>query len=329
MRCSATVAQGLSPRARGSHRSVRRGNRSAYPRGPPTRSRCSRQTVGVYPRGRGEARHALAASCDSQRRVYPRGRGEAAIYRLTGMAVQMSNHHGDRVYPRGRGEALSPLATAHWSARVYPRGRGEAPGSGPPGRVRASGLSPRARGSPVGRVPMCLAWSYEGLSPRARGSPRIGATGRRTRIQGLSPRARGSPLRWRRVSSSLGGSIPAGAGKPVTGCRRDAHAERGVYPRGRGEARARPSPEDVRHRIRVYPRGRGEAIVRRAHLNTTGLSPRARGSHRHHVSHEGLSPRARGSPTCSNLLPPARLWRVYPRGRGEAAEIHARLRATR
>ena len=118
---------------------------------------------------------------------------------------------------------------------------------------------------------------------------------------GLSPRARGS-LALRRLGLVGPGSIPAGAGKPRPG--------------------RRSGP-----RLRVYPRGRGEAayIKWKDEINA-GLSPRARGSPRLAILttlRAGSIPAGAGKPT--HPSPSPHIYRVYPRGRGEAIGTPYRL----
>ena len=170
---------------------------------------------------------------------------------------------------------------------------------------------------------------------------------------GLSPRARGNPSH--RVSDAgFNGSIPAGAGEPISHKWTASH--QGVYPRGRGgtvmlsaavrstkglsprargnlpgrrvppphrgsipagagEPRRRRSPP---RRSRVYPRGRGGTRAASASIcSDTGLSPRARGNHvgvQAQYARAGSIPAGAGEPSTPTRSP--RVQGVYPRGRG-------------
>ena len=209
--CAAEVLEGdagLSPRARGSRvcvvvREVRPGSIPAgagKPRcDPPIGGWCE-----VYPRGRGEALcQAIRVEDFSAQGLSPRARGSPATVLQAGCRLASGS------IPAGAGKP-----TTQWLARpvtwrwVYPRGRGEAFWKAS-SRVRAWGLSPRARGSPwagaadalrpgsipagAGKPRSCsptgmMRWVY----PRGRGEAHVSV--RLRRLQGLSPRARGSPL---------------------------------------------------------------------------------------------------------------------------------------
>ena len=252
---------------------------------------------------------ALAGKPSSQVRrarfckVYPRARGEAGL-------EDLFRRPGEGLSPRSRGSRRSPpprrgprgsipaLAGKPWrkpspSLRVwvYPRARGEAP-RGKVGDLSRQGLSPRSRGSrdelradqrPPGSIPALAGKPVSRASmasstrvyPRARGEAWTTAGGWRT-TTGLSPRSRGSPAAS--VLQREGwGSIPALAGKPH--CR---------------DLLSRPG--------RVYPRARGEARAKRRSLTFPGgLSPRSRGSRRQrHVipARRGSIPALAGKP-CS------------------------------
>ena len=234
-----------------------------------------------------------------------------------------------------------------------------------------SGLSPRSRGSPAhellealkrGSIPALAgkpsdqahANRESSVYPRARGEACVTPSGPSV-TAGLSPRSRGSPIEYV-TTTSLGGSIPALAGKPQPPEPR--HRPGTVYPRARGEARGhrdaasaclglsprsrgslswpglgarvrgsipalagKPSDlEDGHGEPQVYPRARGEADTKVAiWVVRMGLSPRSRGSRGMGTSirtSRGSIPALAGKPHRDGT-PPVGRW-VYPRARGEA-----------
>ncbi len=172
---------------------------------------------------------------------------------------------------------------------------------------------------------------------------------------GLSPRPRGSRKGWRRAHEHHG-SIPASAGKPMSGTCDRFRVK--VYPRVRGEARnfqpvplfaqgLSPRPRGSPYAAlflclalgsipasagkpcclafkgdekQVYPRVRGEAfMVVTPTIVTVGLSPRPRGSHLCTLiifPIVGSIPASAGKPYSAFQW--TRATRVYPRVRGEA-----------
>ena len=193
------------------------------------------------------------------------------------------------------------------SWRAYPRMRGGTHGTGPSDRLR-EGLSPHARGNPVGLsahkgcagpIPACAGeprhpsaqGGHSGAYPRMRGGTYLDRyTG--NEYSGLSPHARGN--RGDRTQAlGTDGPIPACAGEPV-----ELHGEGGV--------------------LRAYPRMRGGTRYRSAgqgHLR--GLSPHARGNLDDAVIHHALAgpiPACAGEPACA--APCSNCVRAYPRMRG-------------
>ena len=213
---------GLSPRTRGS-----RGGRPHLSRPPgsipanagkPPGARAPAGRTRVYPRERGEA--AWPARADVSRLgLSPRTRGSRRLGR------RRQARHGS--IPANAGKPL-PAARRGSSSWVYPRERGEAVGE----VIEAaafSGLSPRTRGSPpppgrvrprLGSIPANAGKPNEGggsggqhgVYPRERGEA-VGHPVATAAAAGLSPRTRGSHGRCA-SQSTLGGSIPANAGKP-------------------------------------------------------------------------------------------------------------------
>ena len=245
-----------------------------------------------------------------------------------------------RVYPRARGEAWQAIAIRSPDWGLSPRSRGSR-------RlfrieVYSEGLSPRSRGSPpettrhrgcsrsipalAGKPAICsTATSLPGVYPRARGeaSPQ---NGRSSMNCGLSPRSRGSPFAMGRQSPGTR-SIPALAGKPE-----DRTGSRSGRVRSIPALAGKPG-DSLRHRSfsPVYPRARGEAMM-------VCITPPPGG---------GLSPRSRGSPLSvetpwrsSGSIPALAgkpvgvrvrfgVAAVYPRARGEAAQMSQPRKAYR
>ena len=174
--------------------------------------------------------------------------------------------------------------------RVYPRARGESVAFFCADNSNG-GLSPRTRGI---RLVLETALSRQGSIPAHAGNPGRLVTVRLTH-PGLSPRTRG-------ILGLLGlmlytiGSIPAHAGNPIG---------LNMYAPHYG----------------VYPRARGESLVNINSLSIRqGLSPRTRGILRLAVQSnaiDGSIPAHAGNPNTS--FAKGRLWRVYPRARGESA----------
>ena len=193
-------------------------------------------------------------------RVHPRERGEAVSIDIPDIATpgpspRARGSRREDVYdvrvdgsiPASAGKP-GPSARAITLSRVHPRERGEA-GRGSPMRRRKWGPSPRARGS---RYITDAIRDGNGSIPASAGKP-AQAPGRRARRRvhprergeagieqlarlwwrGPSPRARGSRQPQRRPGAREG-SIPASAGKPVSGVARTGRAR--VHPRERGEA---------------------------------------------------------------------------------------------
>ncbi len=214
--------------------------------------------VWVYPRVGGGA-----ASCryvkEAGRGLSPRGRGSHTATNRNSLA--------SRSIPAWAGEPRHPFRRQE-PVQVYPRvGGGAVNLNGHP--ILREGLSPRGRGSHrrqtpcrsrLGSIP---AWAGEphDESEAIAGDqvyPRVGGGAVRCSIwsrrhTGLSPRGRGSPPGA--CANMIGkGSIPAWAGEPATTSL--AVALRTVYPRVGGGALAQL------HSV----------------IETTGLSPRGRGS---------------------------------------------------
>ena len=132
--------------------------------------------------------------------------------------------------------------------------------------------------------------------------------------RGLSPRARGSRQAVGLAVGTVLGSIPAGAGKPISSAvcgsirRASGCVAGGLSPRARGS----PSPRRSSC-FGVYPRGRGEAATR-VHAGRQ-FGP--------------VYPRGRGEAPGVTSIADIQAWRVYPRGRGEALKTDIRDEATR
>ena len=232
---------GLSPRVRGTperHRD-RAELRGSIPAGAgnPYASIFHRMMDEVYPRGCGEPETGPIPPYDPGG-LSPRVRG-------TLQKDPRKLPQGGSI-PAGAGNPATPTA-ARWIFRVYPRGCGEPQQLSQPARgVR--GLSPRVRGTPApgldhrehrGSIPAGAgnprdrrrAASSTGVYPRGCGEPWTGFPPAPA-SRGLSPRVRGT-LQHGAGCRRVAGSIPAGAGNPVSGatCR----GAPGVYPRGCGE----------------------------------------------------------------------------------------------
>ena len=257
-----TIAEGPSPRARGSLRR-RHGYRppgGSIPAsaGEPSARLYKPRTPQVHPRERGGAATVGTPSARS-RGPSPRARGSPGARPLE--ARPRGSIPASAGEPAGRGERCRGV-------RVHPRERGGA-GDVWYRRRAGDGPSPRARGSrdvPIaallahGSIPASAGEPPSGrtcharqrVHPRERGGAAANAA-RHGAVAGPSPRARGSP-RSSRCAASARRSIPASAGEPMRlrGCRLKA---------------------------RVHPRERGGAMMRRDDgWLRMGPSPRARGS---------------------------------------------------
>ena len=353
---------GLSPRVRGNlgagrHRAVRHGSIPAGA-GEPCSSPGAAGRSWVYPRGcGGTASSGIVPSTILG--LSPRVRGNQDVNGDPGPAVGS--------IPAGAGEPAS-ASCGRVAARVYPRGCGGTALPNPHGPPE-SGLSPRVRGNRRGPLAAPVA---SGSIPAGAGEPRRSASGGTTprvyprgcggtslsdettsRPTGLSPRVRGNPQSTSLTTTS-GGSIPAGAGEPVRGrirawrnwvyprgCggtgldRDDAGHPGGLSPRVRGnlrtDRRGHRGPRSIpagagepyheigaRRQGGVYPRGCGgtRAVLSARHL-AAGLSPRVRGNlpgRPASARRAGSIPAGAGEPRCAGGTTPAP--GVYPRGCG-------------
>ena len=191
---------GSSPRARGTRR-VRNGGEMAPRFIPASAGNTSWQARGasalsVHPRERGEHRWAIRAE-QVRPGSSPRARG--------------THRRADRRHPVGRFIPASAGNTALSALRatpdaVHPRERGEH-SSRARQRPAASGSSPRARGTLIGRRHRDIEHRF--IPASAGNTARTSA--KPPPISGSSPRARGTPSR---VASRGGGGrfIPASAG---------------------------------------------------------------------------------------------------------------------
>ena len=231
---------GLSPRARGNHeeRAALRILQGSIPAGagePASDDGAAAQTR-VYPRGRGGTSD-RAASPMLSKGLSPRARGNPRFRAPRGQ------DRGSIPAGAGEPEAFPP---ARHPDRVYPRGRGGTTYGSEDGDSNV-GLSPRARGNPqlrrpdqggAGSIPAgageprrCARRNgFRRVYPRGRGGTAF-PPARKEVEPGLSPRARGNPGKSAR-SNQRSGSIPAGAGEPLSEATRP--FRRRVYPRGRG-----------------------------------------------------------------------------------------------
>ena len=226
---------------------------------------------------------------------------------------------GPRSIPAGAGEPISSCPS-RLVIGVYPRGCG---GTGPipTGPATPRGLSPRVRGN----LPVMLAeYLAAGSIPAGAGEPEGRARGystsgvyprgcggtvdehlARADQDGLSPRVRGNPQPALRNEADYG-SIPAGAGEPLSFLARATRAK-------------------------VYPRGCGGTLVDVPNVALElGLSPRVRGNRagdgavRHR---DGSIPAGAGEPLSMFRTSPSN-W-VYPRGCGGTRASTFTLRRSR
>ncbi len=192
---------------------------------------------------------------------------------------------------------------------VYPRWRGEH-------SVHALldpaayGLSPLARGTPSGNVPGSTGRRFipagagntrspharhfiRAVYPRWRGEHTLAAA-QADIANGLSPLARGT-LYDNGQFFAPGRFIPAGAGN--TSYTLLASEERSVYPRWRGEHRAKG--KKMRELIGLSPLARGTRLRGSDTRRKAPVYPRWRGEHHYHphfgIKRCGLSPLARGT----------------------------------
>ena len=361
---------GLSPQVRGSRErpstppgmprsipagagepSVRARRRSwprVYPRrcggAAPPRTGC-RSRSGLSPQVRGSPLRAPPPP--GRRRSIPAGAGEPAY--------RSRPERGPGVYPRRCGGARRTRRGGCWPRGLSPQVRGS---PAQPGRHDQRGGSiPAGAGEPTSAP-----WTnYRvGVYPRRCGGAILLPTSLPS-SPGLSPQVRGSRCGAGHGAASHG-SIPAGAGEPISRvvvkvlpevyprrcggavCRqlgltheqglspqvRGSHPYRGIYlqswrsiPAGAGEP---SSPPTTAPRARVYPRRCGGAR-RRGLLRAPGrgLSPQVRGS----PSHIALPPPVHGSIPAGAGEPAIRSGcgasaRVYPRRCGGAARPRRR-----
>ena len=270
-------AAGLSPQVRGSRPPARRGPgpRGSIPAGAgePCGSTSRSTPPGVYPRRCGGAAD-RGAGGDHNPGLSPQVRGSHVRGGSAG-AAGGSIPAGAGEPPRARAGGRRP-----W---VYPRRCGGAMESGRL-EVFAAGLSPQVRGSPRTRIRRCQtrrsipagagepppappSASPARVYPRRCGGAVFSVAGGASET-GLSPQVRGS-----RAACLAGGvapgSIPAGAGEPLT-------------------------PSVLACAARVYPRRCGGAQVpTREGVSLLGLSPQVRGS----------PPARRGGASCTGSIP--------------------------
>ena len=335
--------RGLSPRVRGNRRWCGRASRGegSIPAGAgePPRYRSGSAYARVYPRGCGGTHAGRWIGADTpglsprvrgnprprrgwrpSRRSIPAGAGEPRR-RLLPPSLP-------RVYPRGCGGTLCTITPALSHMGLSPRVRGNRERRGLPhvavGSIPAGAGEPgrRARGTPSPRV-----------YPRGCGGT---ADGNRwgQYMQGLSPRVRGNRPRPLEAGRARG-SIPAGAGEPITTA--PPPRPRGVYPRGCGgthhssprrrterglSPRVRGNPDHARvgvSRDRSIPAGAGEPCRTSPRSPTRRVYPRGCGGTRARVeaapNPTGLSPRVRGNPK-NGPLAFAWMWSI-PAGAGE------------
>ena len=191
-----------------------------------------------------------------------------------------------KAYPRSRGGTGAGAGACTCVGGLSPLARGNR--SSPVCTRSAAGPIPARAGEPHGRV--CLLLTARAY-PRSRGGTAIRhAAG--SGAQGLSPLARGNHAAQGLAGLAVG-PIPARAGEPHRGARLP--AAQWAYPRSRG------GTEHLGGYLGHHP----------------GLSPLARGNHRHVprlIARAGPIPARAGEPACSTGC-----WvptRAYPRSRG-------------
>ena len=234
-------------------------------------------SLGLSPRGRGNLRD--IRRCPNPQRSIPAWAGKPIDDALGLSTVS--------VYPRVGGETCSTVREAKSTGGLSPRGRGNRV-LGPMPNLRQRSI-PAWAGKPPARLPgQPPRWVY----PRV-GGETSGTFGDARIPSGLSPRGRGNlfPVI---TTSTLGGSIPAWAGKP-------------------------PKSGACVGFQRVYPRVGGETEITGVVINPNcGLSPRGRGNH---VKGNLLALVSRSIPAWAGKpsprrKPPAQC-PVYPRVGGE------------
>ena len=239
---------GLSPPTRGSQHlasglASRLGSIPAHA-GKPTGEAAMGDVPGVYPRPRGEALrgaflHRLWQGLSpptrgSRHRCGAGRRSRRSIPAHAGKPVPVEDDGYDiGVYPRPRGEAS-------WSGERVPLDNGLSPptrGSLAPHDewLRVHGSIPAHAGKPE---PHFAKGKCRRVYPRPRGEANLERRASHL-LTGLSPPTRGSQPN-EPVVADVEGSIPAHAGKPVSGAVATLHDP--VYPRPRGEAWSSASP---------------------------------------------------------------------------------------
>ncbi len=270
-------ASGLSPRGRGNHHGQRHehAQERSIPAwaGKPRMTRGASQYGTVYPRVGGET-YPDRAPLRTWAGLSPRGRGNLAGDggdRLPGGSIPawagkpcrfLDRRWWSGVYPRVGGETGTRRWHLHPSSGLSPRGRGN-----PDGRVRRVGTGrsiPAWAGKPRrNRAP----WTHRGVYPRVGGE-----TSRQTppivTMPGLSPRGRGNRRRHAGEHPPLG-SIPAWAGKPPT--RRRRRHRWWVYPRVGGETGL--VVWGINRKQGLSPRGRGNLVAGGFQVNLEGSIP--------------------------------------------------------
>ena len=328
-------SNGLSPRVRGSHISIRR-HRSTHRSipacaGEPRRGRDRRAATWVYPRVCGGATRTRLVGWPGPG-LSPRVRGSL----LTPVEASSSL----RSIPACAGEPMR-LFGSLGGAWVYPRVCGGAPPASSVGIVEM-GLSPRVRGSRDERrdsiddprsIPAC-AGEPESSAPRSDPPsvyPRVcgGADQRSSPLveeTGLSPRVRGSHRTKTQRGSPIR-SIPACAGEPP---RKSARAlVRTVYPRVCGGAAVWPpdtcSAQGLSPRVRGSPTGNVPAAVTMRSIPACAGEPTVPAKYGQPAR---VYPRVCGGANCPDTLPP-RVVGLSPRVRGSRREGRAGYRASR
>jgi len=194
--------------------------------------------AGVYPRGHGGARPG-AFNSQNAAGLSPRARGSlSVIIRLVQPVGSIPAGTGEPVggnaveprlgvYPRGHGGAEREPCATYQQAGLSPRARGSHLGR--PERDGSKGSIPAGTGEPSGSP---ISSPLAGVYPRGHGGA-ARSSGHGRVDWGLSPRARGSLARLISMRARSR-SIPAGTGEPRRWpCSRRATR---VYPRGHGGA---------------------------------------------------------------------------------------------
>ena len=312
---------------------------SPQARGSLVRPRQDVAPVGSIPAGAGKPQCGRPAHSGTW--VHPRRRGEATdrLYEAMqrrGPSPQARGSRDHRVPCRCRGGSIPAGAGKPKHAQsnllmptVHPRRRGEAVTT--PAWIRGRwGPSPQARGSPArarhrrsraGSIPAGAGKPWTAICgcrrgwvhPRRRGeagSLKDGGFSER----GPSPQARGSRSGFD-DHVRCAGSIPAGAGKPVTGS--STRGRTGVHPRRRGEAAAGPAGRG--RRVGSIPAGAGKPTRATRPHDWSQVHPRRRGEAGRGALRlrriRGPSPQARGS--LDVVEPPSRAAGSIPAGAGK------------